>query len=180
MDKNSNKTVGSCRSALIAGAMVIVITVVAIYNIIANEKFWEVSVGTCLTLLVAVIVSYYLVQSKANEKSKKEALIRLMTAIQGVATDEKSYTVNCKDDTKILTMKKRQLSNYIKVLENYEANICDSEDIKFVKDKFEEYDSKIGDHIDDIDYLCKSYNDLRRPLDLIDSKLYEMIMKLYI
>ena len=160
--------------------IVLAVLIVAVINCLNNESFWTLSFGGCLTLIVAIYVSYFLVQQKTDERSKKEVLIKLISTIQSTVTDEKACIVNRKEDTLYLTMVKRRLSNYLNVLEKYGPDYFKLEDIRFIKEKYDEYDSFIGEHINDVDYLSKSYNDLRRPLDLIDSRLYEMTMNLYI
>lgn len=151
----------------------------ALCSILNGNDFWTFNVANCLTLLITVWLSFYIVQRNSAVKNQKEALIRLLAAIQSVATDEKSYIISENDDKKMLTMRKRKLSNYLSVLTEYGRNLCDKEDIQFVSDKFEEYDSIIGNHIEDVKHLSEAREDLQRPLDLIDTRIYEMIMKLY-
>lgn len=49
------------------------IIVLGIYNIITNPDFFKGNIISCITLLIAIFISYLLVQRNADERNRKEA-----------------------------------------------------------------------------------------------------------
>ena len=160
---------------------ILVILIVAIYNIIhfGYCNFLQASVSQLLTLLVAIIVSYYLVQKRSDEKNKKEIIIRLLADIQKEVTNEDAYRISVNSKPATLTLRNRTLNNYLDTLSNYGELFGISEQVCFLQEKLSEYTDCIGNHIDDIDFLSKAELDLQRPLALINSKAYEIMLNLY-
>lgn len=56
------------RKIIFFTALFVLIIVLAVVNIfyIKNDNFWEMSIGSCLTLLVALSVSYYFTQKNQD------------------------------------------------------------------------------------------------------------------
>ena len=144
-----------------------------------NPDFWSCSITNCLTLLVAVLISFFLAQKRADRKSQKDALVKLLNAIQGLVDTKDAYQIHENDDPNVLTMRKRQLNNYVGILKENANKFGLENEAAFIFERVEEYSEFLGNHIDDLKYLEKSSKDLRRPLELIDTKIYEMIFKLY-
>ena len=76
-------------------------------------------------------------------------------------------------------MRKRDIANKIRLLESVNGSFLISEDVDYIKEKFEEYDNDIGDYIDKFEVLIEIQKTLKRPIDLIDVKLFEMGLHLY-
>ena len=105
-----NKT-RRCSNAVICLAGVVIILGLGIHSAFCSSDFWKINIGTCLTLLVAIIISFFLVQQKESKKEQKEALIRLLEAIQGIATDPESYSIKPNSSAKAITMRKRTIKH---------------------------------------------------------------------
>lgn len=110
---------------------------------------------------------------------QKQIYYNLLLDIQKFVTNPDIYSFDANTDIRTITLKKRILSNYIRIANSYSEKFNLEQEINFIREKFKEYDKFIGDHISDINFLCKNENDLRRPLDLINYRLYEMMLKLY-
>lgn len=162
----------------VIGACIVIISL-AVYNYFTNPDFWVFSATNGITLLVAVIVSFFLVQRKADKKNQIDALVKLLYAIQSIVGDKATYMITADTDPNTLTMRKRQLSNYVDILLKHADAFGISKEAAFISEKVEEYASIIGNHIDDLSFLSQSSKDLRRPLELIDTKIYEAIFNLY-
>ena len=76
-------------------------------------------------------------------------------------------------------MNKRAMNSKIGFIAQFGEKFNISKEIAFIEEKFKEYDSIIGDHIDDCNTLGKLHNELRRPLSLISQKIFEIMMNLY-
>lgn len=73
----------------------------------------------------------------------------------------------------------RDISNKIELLKKFQSTFSYEKELTFISEKFDEYEHFVGDHFDDREYLCKSRNELQRPMRLIDSKLVELAMNLF-
>lgn len=147
-------------------------------NIKYSCTFWNASAIDIATLAVAVVISYYLVEKENNQRKQKEILFSLIEKLQLQVEDKKAYNFNdlAKEE---ITMNNRDISNKIRILEESGAKCINPNDIQFIREKFHEYENFIGGHIEDMDYLRKSQKDLKRPLDLIASKLIKISIDMY-
>lgn len=151
---------------------------IGIYNIYNNQKFWETSATTCISLLFAAILSFYFVQRQTDFRSQKGIFIKLLESLQTIVNDEKSYNFSEVSKEQIL-MRKREMNNKIKLINDLSRKFSIEEEARFLSSKFSEYDSVIGNHINDLDMLKKMSLDLKRPLDLISQKIFEIMIELY-
>ena len=159
--------------------VVAVIACLVVWNIICNRSFLESSASSLLSALIVVIVSYYLVQRRNDNGRQKEVCVKVLASLQGIAAREDSYIVTAETTTSSLTSRTRDIRNLLGVLKKYESRFGITEDVKFITEKFEEYNDPISDHINDIGYLVKSSEELHRPLRLIESRAYEAMLHLY-
>lgn len=166
---------------IIFGFLVGVVLVVCIVNIfiLKNDNFWNTSVTSCLTILVALIVSYYFSQKNLDERRQKESYLKLLEKVQRLVMDKDLFEIKTSKDIEIVLMKKRELNNYVYMLKKYAGKFAIDDDIKFIEEKTQEYTDFFSNHQQDVKYLEKSSKDLSRPLLLIDSKLSEIMIKLF-
>ena len=159
--------------------ILILLVILIVYNINNNYSFFEVSLSSFLTLFTAIFISFYLVQKNTDQRYQKQIYCNLLSDIQKIVTDPATYIFNKNTDTKEITTRKRTLSNYLRLVDAHSGRFGLEKEVNFIFDKFKEYEDLIGNHLTDISYLEKSKEELQRPLDLINSKLYEMMLKLY-
>lgn len=168
------------RKYIIAVATILLLSSPLLYfNIRNNEIFFIISVGSLLTLYITIFVSYFLVQKMTNGRKQKEIYIKLLSDMQKLVTDKSAYTISPTDDSARLTTIKRSMSNYIGLIDKYSKKFHLEDEIIYIKDKFSEYETLLSDHISDFTYLSKSSKELKRPLELITEKLYEMMLKIF-
>lgn len=153
------------------------IIVIGIFNF-NNGEFWNISICDCLTLIVAVVIAYYFTKSDNKITKKREIIESILDKIQFQINHPEYYKLK-ETDEKDLYMMKRAINNKIALLEKNEKGIKISAEIKYIKDKFNDYRSLIDEHITDKDYLAKSEKELRKMLMLIDDKIDEIKLKLY-
>ena len=82
-------------------------------------------------------------------------------------------------DTQKLRMINRGLNNRIHILETLAEEFNIVTEVAFVRHHFDEYSDFIGNHIENMEYLCQSQNELRRPVESISQKLIEIAVHLY-
>lgn len=157
---------------------ILCVLVIAIYNICNNKGFWTASATTCISLLFAAVLSFYLVQRQTDIRSQKGIYISLLDSLQEIVNDEKSYDFSNVSKEQIL-MRKRDISNKIELVKKLSQKFDIKNDVDFLSTKFSEYEDVIGNHINDLETLRKMSLDLFRPLDLISQKIFEIKMELY-
>lgn len=147
--------------------------VLCIYNIFCNKDFFETSITAVISILVAIIVSYVLVQHKTDERRKKEKIDNLLYKIEKILQKEDFLVV--KEGDLIL---QRSISNKICFLENYVENIDIKTDITRMKEYFDQYREFYGNHYKDNTYMEKSKNELMNYISRIDDICDSIHMKL--
>lgn len=157
--------------------IVIGIISLGIFNF-SNCEFWSISICDCLTLIVAVVIAYYFTKSDNKSTKKREIIESILDKMQLQINQPRYYELK-ETDEKDLYMMKRTINNKIALLEKSAKKIKIDTDIKYIKEKFNDYRSLIDEHITDKDYLVKSEKELRKILMLIDDKIDEIKLKLY-
>lgn len=191
MENNNREQHSKKHSGITVGAVVVVlglaIIVGGIYNAVKYPcTFWQMTFGNCLTLLIALFLSFFFVQRKAeqdrvkaDQRKQKEAAIRLLEALQDVVLSKAAYEVTKETGTEPLTMTKRRISNYLDTLKKNANGFGIDAEIEQLDGYLKEYSSLIGNHIHSVDELQNCSKDLLRPLELIDEKIFEMIFVLH-
>ena len=151
----------------------------AIYNFFTYEDFFKSSFATCISIGVVIYISYFLTQKQNDKRKQKEILLKILESIQQFTMDRSSYQIDTADAMNSINSRKRVVSNKILILINVAKRFGIEKETAFIKDRFHEYEDLIGNHFGDLDYIIKSQKELRRPLELIDSKLSELMLKLY-
>jgi len=166
---------------LVFAAIIIMIIIVSIVNIFAlkNYYFWKISVGNCLTLIVALVITYYFSKKNKDDDNKKAILLDLFHKFDDLINDEKLVNITDNTDKNYILMKKRQISNYLVILKNNAKKFRIEEEIGFIEKKANEYMTLIGEHQDNLEYLSERRDELMRPIELINPKLVEAMIKLY-
>lgn len=170
---------GKKKGGWIVGALVACgLMALAGYNLYNNADFWEASAVNCITIAIAVLVSYFLVQKQNDQRKQKEILLDLIYKLQAQIVHPSMYDVAGMSKEE-LTMRNRSVGNKIHILKKAKEKFEIEDEVAFVQERFDEYNTLIGDHIENETYLQQSKRELKRPLDLMDGKLIEMAMKLF-
>ena len=152
------------------------------FLIVKNFKsttFFDASLTTCISLSIAVGVTFLLSQRQTDRRKQKDILLTLLSSIQMLINDKTTYEIDANTEIESLTMRKREISNKINILIQYMESFGIRPEVEFLQTKFKEYDETIGNHINDLEHLKKAKKELRRPLELMDSKIFEIMLKLY-
>ena len=158
--------------------VVAAIVLLGIYNIYKNPDFWDASATTCISMLVATGLSFYIVQRQNDLRKQKDIFIKLLESLKDIVDDEKSYKFVGMSVKEIL-MQKRAMSNKIAFIKKYEKKFGISDDIAFLEKLFEEYAAIIGDYIEDVNVLVQRENELKRPMLLMSQKIFEIMFNLF-
>ena len=167
-----------CLKILSTIAFVVGFLVLLSYNIQHNDSFWYTSFANCVTIGVAIIVSYVFVQRRSDIRKQKDIIVELIFKLQAAFSQPNIYNLENMSIEEI-TMRNRDLNNRLHILETFAKKFSVAEDVKFITEKYKEYEDLIGNHIGDPDYLKSSQKELQRPIGLIDNKLTEIAIKLF-
>lgn len=163
---------------IILSAIGVSVLGIAVYNVFRNDNFWDASATTCISLIIAGGLSFYVVQRQTDRRKQKEIFIKLLESLKDLTDDEKSYELAGRSAEEIL-MQKRAMNNKIAFIKQYSKNFSIEKDIAFLEEKYKEYVAVIDGHIHDLKTLGKLGVDLKRPLSLMSQKIFEMMFNLY-
>ena len=165
--------------AIIAVVLASVILVLGIVNIACcNEEFWSVSAFDCLSLLIVVGVSFFIVERQTDKRKQKELFISLLEALKVLTEDKKSYDLSNSSCEEVL-MRMREIRLKLQLIKEYSKKFGIETDYEFLNEKFEEYQTVIDNHPSDIELLSKLHNELYRPLNLMSQRIFEIMIALY-
>ena len=160
---------------------------VGVYNYRKNaENFLNASLVNLLTIGIAIFITYIMGQKQQDIRRQKDVIFKLLEAVQNICSDPILFEIKDVTDEKEKTnqrqkifMRKRELSNRVELL----SSLADKFDLKdkteSLKRYFNDYDTFLGDHIQDFSYLSRSQNELARPLNSIISTCYEIMIDIY-
>ena len=178
--KRSEKKKAKCPLHIIITMLLVAVLIfLVIYNSFKFDRFLEASLSSCLSIACVIGVSYFLVQNQTDKRRKKEILLRLLTSIQDLVTDRDAYIISATTTKESMTMRNRRINNHLQILKEHSNEFGIQEEVLYVQEKFKEYEELIGDHIEDMNYLMNSQKELQRPLDLINTKLFEIMFCVY-
>lgn len=155
------------------------ILVLGICNYINNEKFWEASICQVITLLMAILITFYATQYKNDQRKLKDYAETVIRKIQSIIVDERFIYFNVNTDNKTVTMANRKLNNYISILNEYSEKLGFKEEAKYIADQFKEYRDIVDEHLADKDYLSKSSQTFQKYAENIEQKCEYIILNLY-
>ena len=184
---NSSKGSGIVVATVATCILCAVIVGVGIYCWAKNSQaFFSLSVANCLTLLVAVLLSFFYVQkqaandrTKADLRKQKDAAIRLLEALESAIKSQSAHTLPDDGNTESLLMTKRRISNFIQTLKKNADTFQINEELQMIEERFTEYSEIIGERMNDLEYFRKSQKDIQRPLLVMEAKIYDLIFTLY-
>lgn len=157
------------------------VIIIAIINlvIIKNTDFWKISFSSFLSIVIALVISYYFSKVNQDERNQKELYLEIIRNLLIIVNDDHMYKIKDESDVTRFLMNKRYISNELTILERYSPKYGIENDILYLREKIQEYDDLVSNHQTDLQHLSKSEVDIKRPLELIDVKLQEIMLKLY-
>ena len=151
----------------------------AIYNFCTNDDFWNVSAANCLSLIIVIGVSFFIVQKQTDSRIRKERFIQLADSLLILVENENSYLISESKPVEEIRMRCRTMNNKISLMEQYSNHFSVKAEVNNIRSLYQEYEHVIDDHINDMSTLKKLHSELRRPLDLISQNLFTISLKLY-
>lgn len=159
-------------------ALIISATLWIKYNIINNEKFLIAPLYSIITILIAVVLTFFFNQFLIEKRRKKENLLRVVQKTI-VELDEPCLIINSEHDIIATRMLQQSIRNHIKMLsENKLFSKNNKKLLGLVEKDFNEYWDFISEHISDVDYLKKSQSTLNKHIQNAKNKLDEISLNI--
>ncbi len=169
-----NKT----RSKIFIGIMLLVVFVLGVYNCIKNPEFWTMSMANILTIVVAVIFTYYMTQKTNDIRRKKDIVGKILDRLYVLISDPRMCRINSSEDVDFVKINVRTISNKISCLKEMAKELQYEEEVRQMEETFSLYEDFISDHIDDLPYLEKSGRELNNKIALLDNKCDMILVKI--
>lgn len=132
-----------------------------LYNLFNNDTFFSVPVTSLLTVLVAVVFSYWLVQSRNDKRKKNDKLGSLLYKIQDIIQQKEFIESNNEAIQRRNLIKQRSVGNKIEYLKNgcgKDASI--KKLVEELEGEFLRFREFYCEHYKDQDYMQKSEKEL--------------------
>lgn len=169
------KTILKC----IVGFFALLIIALIVYNCIFNcDTFFKVNAINCISAFIVVGISFFIVQRQTDYRKQKDIFINLLETLKILADDSKSYNFTNVEKEEML-MRTRDIALKIDIIKRYNKKFDIVDDVAFIEDKFKEYQTVIDNYSTDMDLLSKLHKELKRPLNLISQKVFEIMLNLY-
>lgn len=163
------------------GIGITVLFIIGIMFFSAHEKppysYVRLSFVDGISLVFAVIFAYFLIEKGNDKRQRKEYCEWLIMKIQEQLELEwlKKPTV---EKRRVILLTIRSIQNKLKLLSNLKIEI-NSKEIKYVQERFDEYEEFFGEHSQDMNYLTKSEDTFIRIITSVSDKLEELLNELY-
>lgn len=151
--------------------------VIVIGNIFLNDKFFELTVGNSISAMISLYVAYYLTEIRNNERKYKEKAEDILNKIQ-VLVSEPSFTCD-NYELREHRIRQRTLNNKITLLEKISQKLTCEDDVKYIRQQFDDYREFIDAHIEDVEHLKKSKPELMKFAANIENKCDEIKVNFY-
>ncbi|MBQ8299698.1 MAG: hypothetical protein IJX99_07620 [Clostridia bacterium] len=165
---------------LLPALVALAVSCVLYCNFKTNTDFFKMDFSSGITVLIGIIISYFLVNRDNNEKNLKDTTEKIIDKIQGMIRNPMMYKFNEDVDVRDIHMTKRAIDNKLNLLKKVSKKLDFENEIEYIISQFDEYVTLVDDHINDIEYLKRSELDLKRRILLIDDKFDEIKLKLYL
>lgn len=156
---------------------------VGVYGTFKIENFWNINFAQVITLLVAILIAFMATQAKNDERKIKERMEKLFDTIIQLVSEPSFYSISSDSDPsetkKTIMLVNRRISNCISTLKETAESVGVAEQIKYIDSEFSQYNEFVSEHINDMPYLAKSENDLRKYANNIASKCDCAVIALY-
>lgn len=129
------------------------------YNLVNNQKFFEASFTTIVSIVIAVVVSYCFVQRKNDERRKKEKLDKLVYKIQSMILDDEIASVDSEEIIRKNFIRHRSLGNKIQYLKDYKTESIE-EYVEKLEDNFKQFREFYSDHHKEKEYMINSVKEI--------------------
>ncbi len=169
------------------GILIIAVTIVLACSICIYTYntcvFLSFTLGDALTLLTAIVIGYYLVENRNDERELGKEVLKIIENIQIELIKRDYVHINPKQNRSVVLNNNRWLNNQIYVLERISEKITRIKKYtQKIRETYNEYENVISDNMDqDKVYFnqpdrCRKQ---RKRLEIIQFNLQQMMLAVY-
>lgn len=167
-------------NVIITISLVVCIGGLGIYNVINNKLFLKVSASSLLTMFIAVIVSFWLVQLKNDKRKLNDKIDKLVYKIQDIISSSDFTSCETADICRKNLILHRSVANKIEYLKS----VCEKDDnikssILEIENEFRALREFYSDHYMDEEYMRKSQKEFQNYITKIDDEADKIHVKLF-
>lgn len=149
-----------------------------IYNIKYSSVFFDAPLYSILTFGAAIFLAFYMTQQLNKKRRVTDTLCIFLDRLETEILNEETCIFENEENTKHALMRNRRINNLIRLLEEKQNVFKYRRCCENLATYFSEYETLFANHIDDIEHLRKSQEDLRRPLDNMLPIIYGLRLQL--
>lgn len=142
-------------------------------------KYFFIPFKDIVSISVVTYVVYFFVEHKNDTRNKKNALERITRKMIKKSGEERMYGIKDSNDIKHITVIQKLVFNEIDIISSYAEEFHIEKEVNYCKEEFNEFWVLISNHINDLDYLQKSENELFNHLTNVLIKLEKITLKIY-
>ena len=149
-----------------------------VINISENKQFLRINISNCITMIWTVVLSFIVSKTFNQHQRKIDIIVKFIQELIVHLDYEKCCNFMLDTQKESILLRLRLLRNNVEILEQHANRFSYKKEYDFIADNLKAYDQFVSDHIHDLEYLSKSYNELKRPIQNMYTKLYELMLKL--
>ena len=151
---------------------------VLIYFNFTSDNFFVMSLYQIISLILVVLVSYYLTQKKLDSRKKREVLNELVERITKSSIKMNREAIQS-ENAKLFVMEIRNIQNKISLINKVSSEYNINNEIEYINREIENINNMVSNHIGDIDTLLKIFVDIEKNINNIQNKCEEIQFKIY-
>lgn len=162
--------------SIIIGLFTLVTIVILFINARTEcSEFWTINIGDGIEIFILLFVSFFLVHHQNELDRKKEKISSVVSKIQEKIIEPGLIRVDTDENKKVTRIKLTSISNLLEIIKD---DVKDKKNLEVILNDMDTLSSTVMDHIDDIDYIEKSYPQIERLVSNVETKLEQIKFEL--
>lgn len=154
-----------------------------IYSFISlGNEFFEISISSGISLIVAIVMSFFIVQRQTDKRRQKEIFVNIIESLLLIIENPNFFSDNMGQEE--ILMQKRIINNKIYLIEKYirtffSKNYAESKN-QNIQEVLDEYIGVIDNYISQSSTSVKEIKtQIQRPIRAMSQYLLEVMFDLY-
>lgn len=166
------------KNILLIGILIAISIVLLFFNY-KTSNFWKVTLKDIITFDFAIFFTYYLTESKQDQRIKNEKLNHIIEDISKSIDEVSQINFQIEYSNKQFTLLIRKVNNKINVLKELNNGVIDESKITYIIEQIGMLDSFVSEHIKDVEYLDKSRTTIEMHVNNIENKCDEIFVDVF-
>lgn len=162
--------------------LIFILIAISLFLIFFNYKmvnFWKITLKDIITFDFAIFFTYYLTESKQDQRIKNEKLNNVIEDISNSIDEVNQINFKLDFSNRQFTLLIRKINNKVNVLKELNNGVIDDSKITYIVDQIGMLDSFVSEHIKDIEYLDKSRTTIEMHINNIENKCDEIFVQVF-